>query len=1179
MSPCPDDLRLLKLLEEQLEETEAADVLGHVETCQGCQRRLESLISYLSTRIQDWLALAGPIGPRSTEVEVDATYTTEGYGPDGSARGMHGDPERIQVEGYEIMDRLGRGGMGVVYKARHRKLNRLVALKMVEFAGHDHLARFEIEAEAVARIRHPNIIQIFDVGSTGTTPYCALELLEGGTLAQNLAGTPRPGRPSAELVVTLARAVHAAHRAGIIHRDLKPSNILFDSDGTPKVTDFGLAKRLERDDGQTQTGQVMGTPSYMAPEQARGQTWQVGPLADVYALGAIFYEMLTGRPPFKGTSPAETVYLVVNEDLVPPSRLQPKVDRDLETICLKCLAKEPGRRYESAEALADDLARHLAGEPILTRPISARERGLKWVRRHPTRAAMMGLAAAVLVVTTLIGVRLEAVGREARHREDRRVADLRVIRLREFYAGGDAWKRDDADGAQLLLSKLRTALEPEPRLADVARLTDDALVRVEAELEGRRVREKVRQAREADRARFASFDRDRDEAFLRSTQLTGLDASAALEATRAAATSALATFPAGQPLPEALSAAEKAQVEEGRGELLLVLSAATLHPKWGEDPKKQARLALESLERFEAQGRRPTQSYHWRRAEALAVLGDLPGARAARAEAEGLEPADASDHYLAGLERYRRADWPGAIRHFEAARRLRPDHFWAQVLLANAFFQTGRPGEAKTCLSACIARRPEFAWLYILRGTAYGSLGGELRRAAAGARGKTLEAARLLADAAAQFQAAEADYKQALPRCDGDEQLYVLHVNRSVSRLLAGELDEAREDAEAAVRLLPDQYLAYLSLADVAKQRGEPARAIEHYTRAIERNPTLPVLYRLRSQARLDPRAATAADRVAALADLDTAIRLQPRGSRDLAGDHKQRGRLLHQDDRIDDALSAYTSALSLQPEDPEAHALRIAVLLELGRFEQVKAACDAYLARGAPTAEIHRLRGLARVAVADFPGAIDDYTRSMVLKPARPASVRRQRGWAYLFADAPKLALVDFDAALALDAGDADAHHGRASALVGLGRHADAVATSQNALSLASPSPNPRGLFNAARTHAQAAMLATLEEEGRGREALADRDRYEAAAAQLLLRALEETPADGRTKFWREVIATDPALEGIRHLQAYRTTAAALLQPTSSGHPVPTDPPGPKPMANVPIVAEPADSPAGGPR
>jgi serine/threonine protein kinase len=326
------------------------------------------------------------------------------------------------VPGYEILGELGRGGMGVVYKARQVALDRVVALKMILAGGHAgeaELARFRTEAEAVARLQHPNVVQIHEVGQHGGLPFFSLEFCAGGSLEKKLAGTPLPPLEAARLVQTLAGAMEAAHRAGVVHRDLKPANILLTSSGrsqtgvgdgspaplserplnehTPKITDFGLAKKLDSGTGQTASGAILGTPSYMAPEQAGGQNKTVGPLADVYALGAILYELLTSRPPFKAATQLDTLLLVLSEEPVPPRQLQPQVPRDLETICLKCLQKEPKKRYASAADLAEDLRRFGAGEPIQARPAGRWERGVKWAKRRPAVAALL----AALVVAAL----------------------------------------------------------------------------------------------------------------------------------------------------------------------------------------------------------------------------------------------------------------------------------------------------------------------------------------------------------------------------------------------------------------------------------------------------------------------------------------------------------------------------------------------------------------------------------------------------------------------------------------------------------------------------------------------------------------------------------------------------------------------------------------------------------
>jgi serine/threonine-protein kinase len=311
-----------------------------------------------------------------------------------------------QIPGYEVESLLGRGGMGVVFRAKHLRLGRVVALKMAlagAYAGQPERERFQREAEAVARLRHPNVVQIHDIGDSAGRPYFTMEFVEGGSLADKLADKPQPARQAAALLATLAGAVQAAHDSGIVHRDLKPSNVLLTADGTPKISDFGLARRLDGEVALTRTGTAVGTPSYVAPEQAQGKTDAAGPAADVYALGAILYEMLTGRPPFKAETVAATVLQVIHQEPVPPSKLNARVPRDLETICLKCLHKEPQRRYATASALAEDLERFLHGEAIAARPERWLERLARRVRRRPALSA-------ALVGGTLLALALASAG-------------------------------------------------------------------------------------------------------------------------------------------------------------------------------------------------------------------------------------------------------------------------------------------------------------------------------------------------------------------------------------------------------------------------------------------------------------------------------------------------------------------------------------------------------------------------------------------------------------------------------------------------------------------------------------------------------------------------------------------------------------------------------------------------
>ena len=452
MTLCPSDEKLTGLLADALSTAERDALARHVEGCASCQEQLARLTG--TPDPETWRRAEHP--PRGSRAEegmmrrlkrrpswLAPTDPMQAARPAGhSPHAVIRRPaavgcERPAVPGYEILGELGRGGMGVVYQARQLGLHRTVALKMVLtgiHAGPKDLARFRAEAAVIARLQHPNIVQIYDVGEAAGRPYFVLEFVAGGSLAQHLQGTPQPVRPAAQLVETLARAVHAAHANGVIHRDLKPANILLEGSGvegsgvpgrsfsrhsdpspltpsflTPKITDFGVAKCAGGDGeapdlrGPTVTGELLGTPNYMAPEQAMVPRQPVGPAADVYALGAILYELLTGRPPFTGETPLATVLQVLHNEPVSVTSLQPNVPRDLETICLKCLRKEPRKRYGSALELAEDVQRFLRDEPIRARPVMPVERLWRWVRRHPVPAGLLaaGLLGPVVALTAL----------------------------------------------------------------------------------------------------------------------------------------------------------------------------------------------------------------------------------------------------------------------------------------------------------------------------------------------------------------------------------------------------------------------------------------------------------------------------------------------------------------------------------------------------------------------------------------------------------------------------------------------------------------------------------------------------------------------------------------------------------------------------------------------------------
>jgi serine/threonine protein kinase len=429
-SLCPDASTLQQFLNDELSEADGALLKEHVDSCPSCQEVIERLVGGLPEALDTIATVLAAGLPAGAVLPTPPLSTPASQAAAGATMPLTELPSApIQVPGYEVLAEVGRGGMGVVYKARQLRPDRIVALKMLLAGRHaapKERTRFLNEAEAVAQLQHPNIVPLYEAGEYGDLPYFTLEFVSGGSLANLLQGKPLPPRDAARLVEQLARGTQYAHERGIIHRDLKPGNILLMSGGVvtgewssqtspstthqsplathqPKITDFGLAKNVADSTALTSTGAVFGTPSYMAPEQARSAAKAVSAAADIYALGAILYECLTGRPPFQALTSAETLLQVLQDEPVPPSRLQRTIPRDLETICLKCLEKAPNHRYVSARELAEDLHRFQAEEPIRARPVGPGERLLKWCRRNPAVSALSAtVIVLVLVASSLV---------------------------------------------------------------------------------------------------------------------------------------------------------------------------------------------------------------------------------------------------------------------------------------------------------------------------------------------------------------------------------------------------------------------------------------------------------------------------------------------------------------------------------------------------------------------------------------------------------------------------------------------------------------------------------------------------------------------------------------------------------------------------------------------------------
>jgi tetratricopeptide (TPR) repeat protein len=499
--PCPPDEELRQFLLGQLSETEAEGLERHLARCPRCVSNLDTLRP--RDRLLDVVSAVAGSATAPPEEEVDEALLGTLYRlrrpdtasvadtpppPHDTAEAYDflappGEPDEVGRFGaYGILRELGSGGMGVVFAARQQRPRRVVALKMILAGrvGGQRLARFRGETEIVARLQHPNIVPIHEVGEHDGRPYFTMEHAAGGSLAQKLAAAPLAPRAAAELTEVLARAVHFAHEQGVVHRDLKPSNVLLSAGGVPKVADFGLAKQFDEDpDGatpgyRTESGALLGTPAYMAPEQASGDPRAVGRAADVYALGAILYECLTGRPPFKAAGVLETLEQVRSREPVPPSRLQPGVPRDLQTVCLKCLEKDPARRYASARDLADDLGRFLRGEPVRARPASPGLRLAKWVGRQPALAALAAVSGLSLVALLGGGLVYQSWLRAAVRQAEAEKAATR----RQYRQANDTLNR--------MLGRLEGGrLAEVPRLKELQRdLLEDALAFYLSTLDG-----------------------------------------------------------------------------------------------------------------------------------------------------------------------------------------------------------------------------------------------------------------------------------------------------------------------------------------------------------------------------------------------------------------------------------------------------------------------------------------------------------------------------------------------------------------------------------------------------------------------------------------------------------------------------------------------------------------------
>jgi tetratricopeptide (TPR) repeat protein/tRNA A-37 threonylcarbamoyl transferase component Bud32 len=1079
------------------------------------------------------------------------------------------------LPGYEILGELGRGSMGVVYKARQMKLDRVVALKLILPGSTTDLSRIAREARVIARLQHPNIVQIYEIGEHNGRPFLALEFCPGGSLAAAIKEKILPPRRAAEIVEGMARAMEAAHQNRIIHRDLKPANVLLTANGQPKITDFGLAKKLD-EVGKTMPGVIMGTPCYMPPEQAAGETKEMGPVSDTYSLCATLYELLTGRPPFMASSALATLSQVLNLDPVPPRGHQPTVPRDLETICLKGLMKDRSRRYATAQDLADDLRRFLDGEPILARRVPIWERTWKWARRERAQAALVFVALlaglAGIAGAGLYGLYLAekatTESQKAALAQKELESKSQKAALAEKEAESAKQQADLARKEQLLaeqkLDAEKKAADTDRKIAtlrDEARLAEaqqqfnlaaekysGALAALDPEAEKRapklrqeltlaveRVREWVREKNKRQQLleKLQRFPDRRDHVLALETDPFVGDRSANTERIRQLAAKALAEFDltadtpperARQLLKPYQKWIEKAQDAErlasGCYELLLIWAeaeASGLDGKPVAEREPRVRRALRLLEIARALGAEhklpDPRACHLQKARYLTLLNEDQKAQAEKDEAARIQPTTALDYYLDALAAYRKGDTAKALAACAETLKKQEDHLEALYLQAVCQFRLGQMPQAERGLALYLGRRPSsFVARFLLA-------------SASGLRGA--------------YTDAESDFTRALELVKDLPGWYLVLTNRAAVRFRQERLDDAEADLRLATLLQPDAPEAYINLAEVYSARKQWAEAVAAATDALDRKPRpdrLAGLYRRRGRAWKE-----LGDRVRARVDLQEAItraEADPQASKnkkDLASDHVELGNLLQEDTEYRDALAEYSRALEAFPDFALAHLQTARCCLTLRkkaenpaevrrRDVQARDALQDYLRKGgAATAEIYKTLGFLHHELQELPLALSAYSQALYLD--EDVEAFRYRGWIYLQLRSPRNALGDFRAALKRQPGDVNLLCGQGRAHAGLDRPAEAIRGAEQAL--AAGRPTAPVLFQAACIHAEVAVYLARPGAGRAPGGL-QADQCREQAVVLLLRALKEMPEGQRPAFWRK-LRDDPALHGIR--------------------------------------------------
>jgi serine/threonine-protein kinase len=946
------------------------------------------------------------------------------------------------IPGYEIEREIGRGGMGVVYLARQCRLNRLVALKMLlpEACGNEQQwRRFQTEAEIIARLHHPHIVQVYEVGEIDGRAFCSLELIDGGNLAEALDGQPCPPRVAAELLATLAEAVQAAHEKGVLHRDLKPANVLlsFSRDAessersapaytqgrrdanvpanalrsedsasrlngvVAKLTDFGLAKQLTTDQGLTESGMVMGTPSYIAPEQVQGRVRELGPPADVYSLGAIFYEILTGRPPLLGPTVLETLQLVLSHDPLPPRSLQPRIPRDLETICLKCLHKDPGRRYGTARELSKDLRRFLSGEPVRARRAPVWERAARWVRRRPATAAVIAfLVLAAAGGTYLVRQheldRLEAARRQAELGDAVVSALDKVADLRQQARWGEA---------RAVLEQVRQQLGP-AGAEDLRRQVAQAeaeLVLVD-QLDAARLKGSVWMG--------SGFD----------------NASAVREYTAAFRDAGL-----GDETEAAEIVAQRIRESAVREQLVAALDDWAMWLGNQEPARREWLLAVARLADPDSWRNRSRAAEVWRNRRALERLAR---------EANVSELSPQTVFALAGQLRGCGAD---SVPLLKAAQRRYPGDFWLNMELGSVLVASKRDEEGLGYLRAAVALRPR-------AGAAHTNLGLALAQAGRVDEGiaeykKALEiddrnvyARTNLGGALYQKGRVDEAIAEARKAMEIDPMVFQAPANLAMALYDKGLLDEAIAECRKALKLEPRHASSHSILGRSLQDKGDLNGAIVAFRKLVEIEPGdvsahCSLAHSLYQKGRLNE----------AIAEYKKTLELDPK----LSAVHDAIGIALRDKGRLDEAIAEHEKALEIDPKNVDAHNSLGVTFCDFQRdYGRAEACFRKALELDPKNAQIYMNLGNALRHQGRVDEAIAEYHKAIKLDPKLDL-VHDRLGYALFEKGRLEESIAEYKEAIKLNPKFAAGHYNLGAVLEAQGKLDEAIAEYKKAVEL----------------------------------------------------------------------------------------------------------------------------------